>query len=87
MTFALAYTKQAEKALEKFSLTTALRILAGCERLKTKPFPDGKHVKKLEGYKDLYRLRVGDFRIVFTIKSSTVTVLDVISKKDFQKAY
>ena len=87
MTFALAYTKQAGKALDKLSLTTVLRILAGCERLKTKPFPDGTHIKKLEGYKDLYRLRVVDLRIVFTIKRSTVTVLGVISMKDVQKAY
>ncbi len=87
MTFALSYGKGAEKALKKLDRTAALKILAGCERLKTDPFPDGKHVKKLKGYEDLYRLRVGDFRIVFTIAGSAVTVIEVVPKKDFQKAY
>lgn len=87
MTFAIAYARRAEKQLAKLSPQTALKILAGCERLKSNPFPDEKHVKKLKGYQGIYRLRAGDYRVVFMISRDEVQVIDVVSKPDFQKAY
>ena len=87
MTFELVYARQAQRQLEKLNPQTALRIVEGCERLKRNPFPDGKHVKKLKGYEELYRLRVGDFRVVFQRSGSRTHVIDVLSKPDFQKAY
>ena len=87
MTFELVYARQAQRQLEKLNPQTALGIVEGCERLKRNPFPDGKHVKKLKGYEELYRLRVGDFRVVFQRSGSRSDVIDVLSKPDFQKAY
>ena len=87
MTFELVYARHAQRQLEKLNPQTALRIVEGCERLKRNPFPDGKHVKKLKGYEELYRLRVGDFRVVFQRSGSRIDVIDVLSKPDFQKAY
>jgi len=87
LTFELVYARQAQRQLEKLNPQTALRIVEGCERLKRNPFPDGKHVKKLKGYEELYRLRVGDFRVVFQRSGSRIDVIDVLSKPDFQKAY
>jgi len=87
LTFELVYARQAQRQLEKLNPQTALRIVEGCERLKRNPFPDGKHVKKLKGYEELYRLRVGDFRVVFQRSGSRSDVIDVLSKPDFQKAY
>lgn len=87
MTFELVFARQAQRQLEKLNPQTALRVVEGCERLKRNPFPDGKHVKKLKGYEELYRLRVGDFRVVFQRSGSRIDVIDVLSKPDFQKAY
>jgi len=58
-----------------------------CLRLQQDPTPDGKHVKKLRGYKDLYRLRIGGYRAVFEWKSETVTVIRVLTRQDFGKRY
>jgi len=44
-------------------------------------------VKKLKGYEEQYRLRVGDFRVVFQRSGSRIDVIDVLSKPDFQKVY
>ena len=87
MTFELVYSKKAQKQFESLNPQTAVRLLDGCERLKHNPFSEGKHVKKLRGYEGLYRLRIGDFRIVFRISKNHVEVVDVISKPDFQKSY
>ena len=75
MTFELVYARQAQRQLEKLNPQTALRIVEGCERLKRNPFPEP------------YRLRVGDFRVVFQRSGSRIDVIDVLSKPDFQKAY
>jgi mRNA interferase RelE/StbE len=87
VTFRLIYAERAERQLNKLNPEIALRILNGCERLKTQPFPDGKHVKKLKGYENIYRLRVGDYRIVFRITKDIVEMIDVVSKPDFKKSY
>jgi len=63
------------------------RIHRGCKRLENNPLPDGKQIKKLKGYKDLYRLRVRDYRVVFEWKGENVTVIRVLTREDFGKRY
>ncbi len=41
--------------------------------LAEEPRPDG--VKKLAGSDDLYRVRVGDYRIIYQIRDATVLVV------------
>ena len=36
--------------------------------------PDGD-VKKIKGYKDLFRLRVGDYRVIFTINDKDLIII------------
>ena len=47
----------------------------------------GKHIKKLKGYKVLYRLRVGDYRVVFEWKGEDVVIIRVLTRQDFGKRY
>lgn len=63
------------------------RIHKACKRLENNPIPDGKHIKKLKGYKDLYRLRIEDYRAVFEWKGERVTVIRILSKQDFIRKY
>lgn len=41
--------------------------------LSTNPRPNG--VKKMQGYKNLYRIRCGDYRIIYSIEDSKLMVL------------
>ena len=43
---------------------------------------DGKQKKKLEAKKDLYRLRVGDFRVFYTFGPTWVRLLGVRRKNE-----
>ncbi|MEW6162574.1 MAG: type II toxin-antitoxin system RelE/ParE family toxin [Nitrospirota bacterium] len=63
------------------------RIHKASKRLENNPLPDGKHIKKLKGYKNLYRLRIGDYRVVFEWKGESVTIIRVLTKQDFGKKY
>ena len=39
-------------------------------------------VEKLRGYSQIFRLRVGDYRILYEISGSEVVVLDIRNRKD-----
>lgn len=46
------------------------------------PFPDGKLKKKLQIKKDLYRLRVGDYRVFYTFGDTWVRLLGIRKRDD-----
>ncbi|MEW6489498.1 MAG: type II toxin-antitoxin system RelE/ParE family toxin [Thermodesulfobacteriota bacterium] len=48
------------------------RVLERAERLADDPFPEG--VRKLASAEHTYRLRVGGYRIVYSVQSSLLTI-------------
>ena len=81
-------SEHAQRDLDSFSTKITKQILADCARLAANPIPDGKRIKKLQGFRvNLYRLRAGDYRVVFTRTGNRIDIVRVLSKPDFQKAY
>jgi mRNA-degrading endonuclease RelE of RelBE toxin-antitoxin system len=81
-------SERAQHDLDRLSDKIVKQILADCARLADDPVPDGKRIKKLQGFKEnLYRLRAGDYRVVFKRTGAHIDVVRVLSKPDFQKAY
>lgn len=80
----LFFTGQAEKQLAKLDKNTRLRIIASLDRLR-EAYPVGD-IRKMQGYDDLWRLRVGDYRIVMQIDlvtaSITITVIRIGHRKE-----
>lgn len=80
----LFFTAQAEKQLGKLDKNTRLRIIAALDRLR-EAYPVGD-IRKMQGYDDLWRLRVGDHRIVMQIDlitaSITITVIRIGHRKE-----
>ena len=62
------------RELKKLDRSTQIRILAHL-----KLFEAGKKVdvKKLKGFKNIFRLRVGEYRIKFAVENAEVIVFDV----------
>lgn len=81
------FTEKAIKDLDGAPASDEEKILTGCLRLENNPNPDGKHIKKLKGYKELYRLRIGGYRAVFQRTGRIVTVIRVLTRQDFGKKY
>jgi mRNA interferase RelE/StbE len=48
------------------------RILKAVEQLSTDPYPSG--VRKLAGSEHTYRIRVGDYRIIYSILASALLI-------------
>ena len=65
MKYRILLSKHAEKDLDKLSDAVADRILLKLQKLCDKPKLTG--IKRLKGSNDLYRLRVGDYRVIFSI--------------------
>jgi len=69
------YTRTAATALRKHTNRAKL-IRAKIRRYAEDPSSQANNVKPLVGV-DAKRLRVGDFRVIFTETTDTITVLDV----------
>jgi len=88
VTFRVFLSEKAQDDLDKQPAKISDQILADCRRLADDPVPDGKRIKKLQGYKEnLYRLRAGDYRVVFKRSGTRIDIARVLSKSDFQRAY
>ena len=88
MSYEVFLSEKAQRDLDAFPNRITKQILSDCTRLANDPIPDGKRIKKLQGYKEnLYRLRAGDYRIVFTRSGTRIDIVRVLSKPDFQKAF
>ena len=74
----IKYSKQAEKFLKKQNKVTQNRIIYAIEQI-----PNGD-IKRLKGVV-YYRLRVGDFRILFDKDGNIIYVLKIDSRGDVYK--
>lgn len=78
------FRKSASRQLRKLPPGIAKRIVPHVDELENEPFPHG--VEQLKGIRKptLYRLRVGDYRILYTVEASekTVTIFAVQHRRD-----
>ena len=67
--------KSAQKVLRRLPRDLLNRLARAIEDLAVEPRPAG--CKKLAGFHDHYRVRVGDWRIIYTIQDDLLVVLVV----------
>lgn len=65
--------RKAERVLKRLDGDTLERIRQAIRGLASEPRPSG--YKKLTGYENLYRVRVGDWRIIYAIEDKQLIVL------------
>jgi len=65
MSFRIEWKKSTRKDLRKLPAITGERIVQAVEGLAANPFPHG--VEKLSGSQYAYRIRLGDYRIVYEV--------------------
>lgn len=71
--YSVLYDPRALKELSNLDKTTARRVVKAIDRLNSDPRPAG--VRALVGFPGLFRIRVGDYRIVYTIEDAELIVL------------
>ena len=81
MEYRITFSAEALRELRHLSPEVARRIIAKVDRLKDGLAGD---VKRLTSYSPEYRLRVGDWRVLFEVEGDMIVVHDV---KHRSKAY
>ena len=78
----LEISRTAEKQLRRLPRSDQARIVQAIVRLATDPYPNG--ARKLLGYDDVFRIRVGRYRVLYSVAEATVVVvvLKIGQRKD-----
>jgi len=79
MPFKIVWDEKAYDSLNKLEPIISRRILKKVFELSENPF--SKDVKRLKGSDD-FRLRIGDYRIIFSIESNIIQILKVGHRKN-----
>ena len=86
MKYTIIIEKLAEKFIVKLSKPEKERVLKAIYRL-----PEGNDIKQMRGKKSkgMYRLRVGDYRIIYTVDNGRliVCIVDAGNRGDIYKRY
>ncbi|MGB5282953.1 MAG: type II toxin-antitoxin system RelE/ParE family toxin [Polyangiales bacterium] len=83
--YSVELTRTAEKQLRRIAKRDRNRLVEAISGLAGRPRPHG--ARKLQGYDDIYRIRVGQYRVVYEILEDRVIliVLKVGHRKDIYK--
>lgn len=84
MTYSILLAPPAERQLRAFATPIQRRLVKRLNTLRDNPRPQG--VKKLAGEDDLYRIRKGDYRIIYTVQDKELIVL-VVKIGDRKEVY
>jgi len=75
MLYTIIFKPRARRELEKLPRAIAERIARAIDEFATQPRPPG--CKKLAGPDDLWRIRVGDYRVVYQIGDERLIIVVV----------
>jgi mRNA interferase RelE/StbE len=82
MSYAIEWLRSARKEIDAIPAREAIRIVEAVGRLAEDPRPAG--CKKLKGHDDLWRIRIGSYRVIYFIGDAIrlVRVEKVSDRKD-----
>jgi mRNA interferase RelE/StbE len=82
--YSVLFARSARKELERLEPPLSSRILKRIDRLAQTPRPDG--CRKIQGAANLWRIRVGDYRVLYAV-DDVQRLVDVIAVRNRRDAY
>lgn len=73
--YEIEFVKSARKEFERLPTKFRARIVDALHLLAQNPFSELLKVKKLQSALDVYRIRVGDYRVLYELHNDRLTVL------------
>ena len=71
--FRIQVSGMAERQLKKLSSEARDRVVRAVRALADDPVPRGS--RRLTGYDDVFRVRIGPYRVLYSVAASTLTIL------------
>ncbi len=84
VSYNIKWKSSASKELRKFPKPIIAKLMSAVDDLAKEPRPDG--VRKLTASQNTYRIRVGDYRIIYNIFEERL-VIEIIKVRDRKDAY
>ncbi len=83
--YRIEVSSTAEKQIGKLGRDNQIQVLRAIQRLATQPRPPG--CRKLQGYDDVFRIRIGTYRVLYGVESRRllVLVLKIGQRKDIYR--
>lgn len=75
MLYQIEFSRQADRQFRSLPSQIRQRLRLRIDALAARPRPHGS--EKLSGYEQFYRIRVGDYRIVYAVEDDRLLVLVV----------
>ena len=72
-TFRIQISRTAERQLKQLPIDGRERVVRAVRTLADDPFPRG--CRKLTGYDDVYRIRVGPYRVLYSVNAGALIVI------------
>ena len=80
MTREIGYSREALKTLDRIPRTTRDLIREKVRQYAADPASLANNVKRMQGFTDRYRLRVGDWRVIFDANGNVLFVVRIASR-------
>ncbi|WP_290596660.1 MULTISPECIES: type II toxin-antitoxin system RelE family toxin [unclassified Archaeoglobus] len=75
MRYEIFLSRQARKFLDRLDVTTRSRIAEKLKLLSDNPF--ALPYKKIKDRENTYRIRIGDFRVIYVVRGNEIRVLKI----------
>jgi mRNA interferase RelE/StbE len=82
--YSVVFARSARKELERLGQPQLTRIFGRIEALARTPRPEG--CRKLQGASNLWRIRAGDYRVLYAVDDAQ-KVVDIIAVRHRSDAY
>ncbi len=82
--YRIEFVKSARKEFEALPAKTQDKVVEALNLLAQNPYSEFLQIKKLKGAEGLFRIRVGEYRVVYEVRNQvlTVVVIKIGHRKD-----
>jgi len=82
--YAVTFARSARRELETLDGSIVRRVISRIEALAQEPRPPGS--RKLQGEQNLWRIRIGDYRVIFSVDDRK-RIVDIVRIRHRREAY
>ena len=82
--YSITFAQSARRELERLRANVVSRIFPKIEALARNPPPPG--CRKLRGFENLWRIRIGDYRVIYQVFDDEM-VVDIVAMRHRTQAY
>jgi mRNA interferase RelE/StbE len=82
--YAITFARSARRELEALDASVVRRVVSRIDGLAQEPRPSGS--RKLQGEQNLWRIRIGDYRVVYSVNDRQ-RIVDIVRIRHRREVY